>query len=292
VVIAVVAFVGVPFGGGGGDAGDGGDGGPGTGTPDFGDADMPPGVNVSGVYDDDALVEAHREALMASGFSYRFTHRMTERVDNGTPEMAINVTGSVRSTANLSSVRQLTDRTAPADERIVSWVNESDSAKRIQANGTSYESYVASPTWRVTLHYVVLNQLSLAEWNLSEVRETDGGTRFVLVANDRLRVSDGTGTDDVDDYAARMVVDAEGRIRRFEVNVTTTAIVGDEGNRRVVSSTRHVVYELTAVGNVSVPPPDWLNRTRGSLVPGSRPSQSSDPGVSDHPRLPIRRAEP
>lgn len=282
VVFAVVAFVILSPPGGGGD---GGDGGPAAETPDVDDADLPPGTNASGVHDADALVAAHRESLVASGFAYRFTHRLTERVENGTTRDGIDVTGNVSSTANLSTVRQHTDRTAPVDERIVSWTNGSASGKRVDANGTSYESYVSSPTWRVTLHYVAINQIAIAKWNLSEVREAEDGTRFVFTANDTVRLED-VAEEGPRNYSASMVVDGQGRIRRFEVNVTTVelenAFDDDEPTVEIVS-TRRLVYELTATGNVSVPPPEWLDRVERLVAP-------ENPWARGHPPATVAAA--
>lgn len=255
-VLAVVAMAGLPLDGDGGDA---------TAPPESmsnDTADPPPGINETGVVDDAALLAAHRQALVESGFAYRYDHNVTQFVPYGDtipPRAMIRVTGEVRATADLATVEQRTDREFPTDEEIVSWTNGTAGVRRVVANGTTYESYTDTPIPRVTHHYLIPNLVSVGRWNLTEVRGTGSETRFLLRANSAKRVRT-EREDKVTNFTARMVVDPEGRIHYFEASVThnDTTTHPERGTIGRVRK-RHFVYELTAVGNVSVPPPEWID---------------------------------
>lgn len=262
VAVAVVLFPPVGGGGDGGpNAGDGGATGDPTadGAPDVAVEDTPPGINETTLLDDGELVSAHRAAMARSGFAYEFAHRRTY---NDSTADDIDVSGEVRATANLSTVEERIDRREPTDERVLTWTNGTAGARRTVANGTTNEEYPYSYGPRVTLHHVVENYLSFGEWAVDAVRETDDGHRFVLVASGVDRTDAGVEwNDELLNYSARMVVDEAGRIHRFRANFTTTEPAGSETDRRV-RITRTLVYEVTAVGNVSVPPPEWLDDVR------------------------------
>lgn len=271
-LITVVAVAFLVLGGGGGDAGPAaGDGDPDgevtpTGAPDVDAEDAPPGMNGTTLLDDDELVSAHRAAMGESGFAYRFEYRRTNNRSSG---KGIDVSGEVRASAGLSPVEERIDRRKPTEEQVVTWTNGTEGARRTVANGTTYEEYPYSFGPRVTLYHAVANHVSFGEWDVSDVRETDDGCRFVLVAADLDRVGAAIDWhDELLNYSGRMVVDEEGRIRRFRANFTTTEPVGDETDRRQ-RITRTLVYEVTTVGNVTVPSPEWLDEV-GRLVADDR----------------------
>jgi len=226
--------------------------------PGVANATLPPGVNETSLVDADALIGAHVEAMAAEGFVYTYEHRRVKTFPNDTTIRDISVHGEVRATANLTALREEADRDRPRDETTNGWTNATGGFERVVADGTTYERRSSGPSAADTVHYLLMNVLGNGEWNLSTV--ADGGEQVVLVADGS---RDGTpGSRMTPSVAGRLVVDGEGRIRELNVTARRQWYESDVGGR--IDTRRTFTYEVTAVGNVSVSRPGWVDEARNA----------------------------
>lgn len=170
-------------------------------------------------------------------------------------DRSIDASGEVRASANLSTHLRRVDRQAPTEERVVQWTNGTAGARRVHQPDTSYEPYRESPTPRLTHHYLVPQMVSRGDWSVDSI----DGDRVVLTTDFHPEHGD------LRSFEGRMVVDSAGRIHQLEVTVTTSNVDARSEETHHVLATRHFVYEVSRVGNVSVPAPDWLDEAREEL---------------------------
>jgi hypothetical protein len=184
------------------------------------------------------------------------------RYPNGTTTSDLDVTGTVRLESNRTGMNRTVDRDRPYDETTVVWTNASAGYERVVGDETSYTRRYQGPPTGAPVHYMLPKALSVGEWNLTNV--SDDGTRFVLVADGP---GDGTPGDAKEPAVyGRMVVDSAGRIHDLHVRLWRRYYEHDVEGR--MNTNRTLVYDVTAVGNVSVSEPGWLAAARNATSDG------------------------
>jgi hypothetical protein len=142
------------------------------------------------------------------------------------------------------------------------WTNATAGYERVVGDETAYTRRYQGPPADAPVHYMLPNVLSVGEWNLTNV--TDDGTRFVLVADGP---GDGTPGDAMEAAVyGRLVVDSAGRIHDLRVRLWRRYYEHDVDGR--INTNRTLVYDVTAVGNVSVADPGWLSAARNATSDG------------------------
>lgn len=248
-LVALAGCAGV-FGGGGGDGGGTPDDDGATATPpNLSNESLPPGVNRTQLVDVDALLSAHRETMAESGFAYTFEQRQFEEVvENGSKTTNIASAGEVRASPGLAAFRRTVDRDVPVNETTGTWTDGTEGYERVVADDTSYERRYENATERAADHYVLEQFLSNGVWRLTDATDD----RIVLTANSSV---DGITVE------GRIEVDSRGRIRSLNATMTDREYVDQVGRIR---NHRTLVYDVTAVGDVEVSPPDWVDEARNA----------------------------
>lgn len=244
-------------------------------------ADLPPGVNATGLEDPAALVAAHRSALADTGFAFRFRANVSVgpasqwTVQRGTVEAGLSPL-----VVHSASVRELDgdlERTVTdlwADERtVVVRYRRANRTELRQFDRSGGNASLYDDTWahlpradldsQATLSWVLELALAVGEYDLVRTATRDGHRIAILRATDPAAASDFT------DLNATLVVDTEGRVR----SLSLTATVEDEDAIRV-----RYAFELTEVGNASVEVgrPRWVvaaippNETAGNATTHAR----------------------
>ncbi|WP_435360191.1 hypothetical protein [Haloarchaeobius sp. DFWS5] len=217
------------------------------------DADLPPGVNESGVTNASVLVSAHEDALQREGFVMR-GYFVVDPSEPGSRNVTIDTTvapGGEQFEIESLHVQYPTDERRSADAtRIVShiWGNSSTIVRRYSVNGTPTNppreirslSFDNRPT--KTFHYQEALTFGNPNFTVDNVVTHDGHTFTTLVADGTFEARNGTGN-----VTARFVVDERGIIHE-------SVIDWDGGTRKV-----HHEYQIVKLGPDPPEAPAWTD---------------------------------
>jgi len=210
----------------------------------------PPGVTAeSGTLDDaDALLAAHNESLVASGFVTEVRTNAT-LLRNGEPRQ-VRRTQVVRAEPGLV---EYNNTVLNPGSRFDVWGNSSVQAVRLQARGDEQYS-TGEPQPARTLTGTTLLSRYLAAGNWSVTNATMRGEEPVFTLRSSTLPSETNAlpenATDLREYGAVVVVDSEGRIRYFEATGTYTL----DGTEASFTISHRVVSEGPAVDR-----PPWVD---------------------------------
>lgn len=250
-------------------------------TTDDRTADLPPGVNESGVENATRLLEANRQELSETGYSFRLAWNSSGEYDFRTVSH-----GSVAK--NFAPFRIRTEGTVRYGNRTSRvetdvWGNESVAlAEYREFNRTSYRKYVnepngtvrASPYEMSSIHgvsgqisheAVVSIAVLTGEFEVESVERRGGSTLTTLRATSVNRSFGERDAEQVSEYDATLVVDERGLIHRANLTLAFP------------ESTDSYDLELTTVGGVVVAYPPWADR---ALASGNSTVPTTTPGGS------------
>lgn len=234
-----------------------------TATTDAQSADLPPGVDASGVENASALVAAHRAALAETGYVYRVRYAASadsEFSQQGTSRAVVAKNHAPIRVRSVSDV-QFDNRTERARTDV--WANESVALYEYRTrNRTVYQESNAtvSPAGRdpfarpgtldvvdqASMSSLVGLALRSGEYEVAATESRSGSTLTTLRAATPNRSFEGLGN--VSTYDGTLVVDERGRVHRLSLSVET---------ERTDSSYE---LELAKLGSVVVEYPPWADR--------------------------------
>lgn len=221
-------------------------------TLDPANADLPPGVNESGVRNASVLVTAHDRALRADGFVLNGTFvRNPPTTGAQTRRYRIVVGPDARRFSTV--VRTTRHETGDADSPVVKrtgtrlWANETVTLRQTTANDQTVRTRLEdrAPSLSLTRAAQYESYLAIGQFAVDRVVARDGHTFTTLVAT-------GTrdGVADSVEFDARLVADERGVIHEATVNIDD----GPDGK------TDHAEYRVVRVG-ASPQPPTWATNT-------------------------------
>lgn len=217
----------------------------------------PAGVNESGLVDVEGLVSAHRSSMVRSGFVLTYEHRQVDVLPNGSRTTNVDVTGERRGEPGLAAFLETSDREMPVERTTGRWTNATAGFERTVGEETEYGRLFSNASARDTTHYTIDRMLAKGEWRVVGLAHDD---QWVV-----LRSNETAGSGLIRNAVqGRMVVDGEGRIRKLNATIQNTEYVDELEGR--INHTRRIVYEVTAVGNVTVTPPDWVEDARDATA--------------------------
>lgn len=227
-----------------------------------------PGVTEgTGLANASALLSSHRQSLNASGFTYRFDYRRTERLadaDGSSREtLESAVTGRVAAESGVSPfISNETDRSTDPATSTVLFVDADRAAERIvRGDEVTVEESFEDVNVLETTHYLMGDYLSEAAWTVSERRD-DG---VVLEAGPTWTdwEHEQAGDRNVSTrryFDGELVVANDGTIRRMTVNRTNVERVTVDGTLQTRGRTvRLLEYELLATDETDVERPAWVD---------------------------------
>lgn len=228
----------------------------GTEQPGLSADEAPPGVSAAELRltDPSALLSAHTETLVASGF-----------------ESDIRTNGTVYQSGQVQRVERRQRVTVTPDRgqyvyRVINpgsqfdvWGNDSVEAIRARSDDQTSYRVTEEPTARATLSGANLLELCIDDsFDVEEVDRGGGETRVVLgseeLPDDRCVLTD--DAEDVRNYEARAVVDEQGRILRFVVSADYT-IRGEDGSMELS-------FEILRTSVDPFDRPDWVDEALSS----------------------------
>lgn len=241
-------------------------------TAQTGTADLPPGVNESGVENASRLVAAHRMALSESGYAFRLRSNVSYRDEFGSRSVMRGTVAKqfapFRIRADVDS--QMDNQTIRAETD--TWANDSVALVRYHLrNRTAYRQYNATlnetpemdpfssvPTLNVadqaSMSQLVEFALLTGEYEIGGVEARNGLTFTTLRATGHNRSLDERGFGNVTRYESTLVVDERGRVHRLNTTLKT--------NETFV----HYEFELTNVGGVVVQYPRWAEQALATVA--------------------------
>lgn len=243
---------------------------------------LPPGVSEDGVENASELLRAHVTALGGTGYAFAIVANGSTTRGDRTVRSNSTTNGTVAANASGFLVHSRSDRVRGNDSTSSAadvWANESAVLYRIQEeNRTRYQRLNRSTGFATATDYgsqfsgatLIRSALQTGDFTVESVDRGENGTLTTLVATEYVRSGgdrDGNATTgaaatatttaggatmdglNVTDYDVRMVVDDEGRVHELDMSIAV------EGDR--TSETVDYHYELTRLGGVTVPRPDW-----------------------------------
>jgi hypothetical protein len=283
VVVGLVVVAGCGGFGGSGPAGTEttadtvGSGGDGAGGTESSMTTAAPGIGESGtLVSVSALYDAHRAAMNASGFTYRFENRKITRAEfpdqEDTRTVEIDVVGRVAAEAGLSPyLVNETDRATDPVTRTVQYVGPDGGAQRTLRGGNeTVEPYSEAATVLLTTHYLMKTLISNGDWTV-ENRRSDA---VVLKSNP----SWSEGKEREEEVGLRtistrtrlsgtMVVSRDGVIRRLSVNQTAVERVEENGSlQSTETTTRLFEFELLQTDGTQIERPSWVSVARNETT--------------------------
>jgi hypothetical protein len=235
-------------------------------TTDEQTADLPPGVNESGIENGSRLLEANRQALAESGYAFRLVWTNTDEAEYDSRTVSHGTVAKEFAPYRIRTESELRydNQTSRAETDV--WGNESVAlAEYEELNRTSYQKYVNEPngtaraspfemSWihglsgQLSHDYVTAVAVRTGEYEVESVERRDGLTLTTLRATEPHRTLGERDAQQVSDYDATLVVDECGRIHRANLTIVFS------------ESTFSYDFELTAVGGVVVAYPPWADR--------------------------------
>lgn len=199
----------------------------------------PPGVDDGRLANASALLEAHESALAETGFAATVTRSV-----NGSRASRYRVVAA----ADLATYRLSGSNARPDGSSVETrlWANETTRFVRYESGGETRYRTATRQDDSVNLLYSVGEYLRAGNFTVANGTATDG--RTVLVADGYEPLVEGRGPfDGVESFAARAVVDADGRIHALNASVERAA--GSETYN----------FTLDRTGVASVDRPDWVS---------------------------------
>lgn len=210
----------------------------------------PPGVSAeSGTLDDPgALLAAHNESLVASGFVTEVRTNAT-LIRNGEPQQ-VRRTQVVRAEAGIT---EYNNTVVNPGSRFDVWGNDSVQAVRLQARGdVQYGTSEPQPAETLTGSTLLSRYLAAGNWSLTNA--TMQGEEPVFTFRSSAVPSEPSALPEnatnLREYGAVMVVDSDGRIRYFEATGTYTL----DGTEASFTVSQRLVSEGAAVER-----PPWVD---------------------------------
>ncbi|WP_324760846.1 DUF7537 family lipoprotein [Haloarcula sp. GH36] len=235
-------------------------GGPGGGTPTDANTTVSgpnavPGVTDGQLTDSQALLDAHAQSMLATGFEndYR-ANRSTVR--NG---QVVTIVGRQRTLveANKTEYRyRVTSGAGTPTSQFDTWGNQSMQVLRGQVGDTvRYSTGAPATATDLTGTGALRAYLTASSFEVVDSLSSDGRYLVTLEATstNASAVLPANGTD-LRNYEARMVVDASGRILVFEASGNYTVTSGSASEPGVVD----ITYEVVSLGDRDLERPDWV----------------------------------
>lgn len=242
--------------------------------------ELPPGVTLDGVVNASALIEAHREALTRSGYSFVLETNLSSTFAGGVEQWAVQ-NGTVA--AGLSPFRLRTvsrvlfenESASPPTTVSDAWGNESTVVARTQRGNLTQVQQVdrrvggfstgqggagpgggpgmgpgsaPSVDALVTQTAVLETVLRSGRFEVTDVRQDGNLTLVTLTATAFDDAALGPGRN-VTAFEASLLVDEEGRVRSM-----TYTLAFENGDDPAI----RYRYRLTDVGQVTVEKPEWV----------------------------------
>lgn len=216
-----------------------------------------PGVENGTIADSDALLDAHAESLVASGFRHELRLNLSRNASGQTT----NVTRIQRTSVAADGTPYRFELVTKGQQasRFVVWGNETTAFRRFEYGGKDPQYGTGTPASSRNLTGVNLITPHLsAPFEVVETTTTDGSTLVTLESTGK---PTSTGAfpqtaGSVLNYQARLVVDQSGRIHRLDVTAEYTL-----GNQ---TAAYDVEFEVTSFENADVEHPSWLSSAASS----------------------------
>lgn len=209
--------------------------GPTTETVDPAEADLPPGVNESGVVNASALAAAHDATLRSEGFVLdgTFVRDPPNRGNQTRTFDTVVAPGAERFQTAVETVRYASDASDAVSQRSGKrvWSNATATLRAATIDGeTAVSSVEDQPPWlSLTRAPQYRSSLKIGEFAVEGAVVRDGHTFTTLVAEGASEAVDGNATVD-----ARFVVDERGVVHEATVSVSTPGSEADSAHYEVV----------------------------------------------------------
>ena len=217
--------------------------------PTLDDVSYPDGVSENGT-DAAALADGHRTALENESFTLSMELSQNSSMGNQSVQMDAAV-GADRDDvrANVSALRQQVSMYLTSEKQYTKTTVDNRSMYRVQNRTPRGMQFV--PASYTGARYVE-QFASNVSFQPTGVREVDGTKLIVLRANE----SAVTAPDrvNVTEYNGTLLVDEQGLVHRFDVQVTTE----QDGQRAAVGFS----FEISDVGETTVEEPNWLDEAK------------------------------
>jgi hypothetical protein len=215
-------------------------------------AEDTPGIADDQLLDSEALLNAHVEALTETGYRHEVRLNQTQVVDGEAAESTRRQRTSV-APGGEAYLFELINQ-AEVSSRFVVWGNETVQYQRIEAGGSDPQYRRSEPTSEAQLAGARLLEAHLtAPFEVVEVTERDDAPPLVTLeatSNPTAAGAFPSQATNVENYAARLVVDTDGRIYSFRA----TAEYALDGE----AAEYELAFELTDIGDPGVERPDWV----------------------------------
>lgn len=214
----------------------------------------PPGVGDGELSNATALVTAHEDALVGTGFEYvaQVNATATRRTQEGRQTVAVDRRQATTVAADGSYRYRLVNGGTGA--RIDAWANQTVEVDRIRAGGqTRYRTVQPRPPAELA-GGALLRQYLGSGLAVESTNETDGRTYYTLAstASEPPEGALPANATDVEDYQVRAVVDDQGRVHVLAAAANYT--IGGE------RATLDVGYRLERTGVERVERPAWVDQ--------------------------------
>ncbi|MFW5964808.1 MAG: DUF7537 family lipoprotein [Natronomonas sp.] len=220
-------------------------------------SEAPPGVEDEQLTNSTALLDAHVEAVTASGYSHEVNLSQSRTADGEsfTSERRQRTTVG----ANAAEYRYQLINSGRANSRFVVWGNETVEYQRIEADGRDPQYRRGEPTAAESLAGQPLLEPHLsAPYEVVDTTESNGTTLTTLSATDRPESGAAfpQNATNIREYESELVVDADGRVRSLSVDVTYD-LDGETADYQFT-------FDLTASEDPGVERPAWVDDLEAS----------------------------
>ncbi|MUV86647.1 hypothetical protein GJ631_08725 [Natronomonas sp. CBA1123] len=184
-------------------------------------SEAPPGVEDDQLTNSTALLDAHVEAVTASGYSHEVNLTQNGTVDGESFTSERRQRTTVE--ADAAEYRYQLINNGRANSRFIVWGNETVEYQRIEAGGRDPQYRRGEPTASESLAGQPLLEPHLsAPYEVVDTTESNGTTLTTLSATDRpeSEAAFPRNATNIREYESELVVDGDGRIRSLSVDVT------------------------------------------------------------------------
>lgn len=215
-------------------------------------SEAPPGVEDEQLTNSTALLDAHVEAVTASGYSHEVNLTQSRTADGERVTSERRQRTAVE--ADAAEYRYQLINNGRANSRFIVWGNETVEYQRIEAGGRDPQYRRGEPTASESLAGQPLLEPHLsAPYEVVDTTESNGTTLTTLSATDRpeSEAAFPRNATNIREYDSELVVDGDGRIRALSVDVTYDL----DGE----SADYQFTFELTASEDPDVERPAWVD---------------------------------
>lgn len=216
-------------------------------------ADEVPGIEDGRLTDRSALVAAHREALVRTGFRTDF--RVNVTVQRRGQVYSIPQRQVTLAEPGVTEYRYQLVSQGGSSTRFDVWGNRSVEALRVRTGDTTrYRTGPSASAKELTGAIKLSTYLSLSNFTASNVYRANNDTFVELRAGEPRNVRSvlPENATNVSDYRATAVVDSEGRVREFRMTVHYT--IGGEPGVYTVG------FDVLRLDRPALSRPDWAVR--------------------------------